>query len=360
MQEDQEADGAAAAARRASTPSSRRPCPRPRRARAGACEPARADSESRTLAPSSATRASAAARSRSSSMRSSSPSCRAPTTASRRAAARSQGVADADHRPAVAELGRTLQRLGDAAATGEAHGDEVEERADDVPEVAAPLRGLRRGRRARGSSPRRDPMTSDSNSGTDEVDTDPGDRERPRRTTSGAKKPPTAGEHGAREERVERDARPSPGRRAAGRARGPSTCTPLVGAASERHCCHAGDGGRPVGHGDGAARLRAALATLGVEAGERAARRACGGGTRTSTRIRTPRPDDRTAGQDERHRAPGRDGVGRTSGRPSRRGTARARRRRTAASSTRSPPPNSAMIDEQHQLPGRRVAYGAT
>ena len=101
---------------------------------------ARAVSDSRTLAPSSATRLSAADRSRSSSTRTSSPSapraCHGVWPVIR-------ALASASRIRPSAQLGADLagrhQRLGHAAAAGQVHRDQVEEHADRVPEVAAPL-----------------------------------------------------------------------------------------------------------------------------------------------------------------------------------------------------------------------------
>ena len=149
----------AAAARRASTATSRRRCPRSR--------PARGAASSRRGRP--ATRAPSRRRRRP-----------APSATDRSLqfldaqllAERAerlplagagdpgvgQGVADAPQRPAVADLGGRHQRLGQTAAAGQVHRHQVEIGADDPPQVARaspPRPAVPRGRAGRRRRPRR-------------------------------------------------------------------------------------------------------------------------------------------------------------------------------------------------------------
>ena len=180
----------AAAARRASTASSPRPCPRSRPARAAASSrPARRATRAPGRRPrrrARATRRGRAAR------RSAAPRRAAPSAdhgVCPRSRADAERVADAHHGPAVAELGRALQRLGHAAPAGEAHGDEVEERADDVPEVAPARRAPGRARRGSAALPRGGRRRTLTSSGTAGDSGTPTTTARRPRAGAGRKKP---------------------------------------------------------------------------------------------------------------------------------------------------------------------------
>ena len=104
---------------------------------------ARAESDERIFAPSSAASDSAAERSRSSSTPISLPSW--PSAAHGvvpNSRALRERLPDPDQRPVLADRRRGEQRLGQPATAGEVHGDQVEEDADDPAELAAALLGL--------------------------------------------------------------------------------------------------------------------------------------------------------------------------------------------------------------------------